>query len=388
MLSWFPSRPGCLGARRISAACLALCFHLSEDVARAAEPTATNDAEVVVDDGETSGAEEAGSKSREATPVVSDSPWAKGVSAEAQAKALRLFQRGNEWLDKRNFEEARGLYLKALAEWAHPAIHFNLVICEVRLNQPLSAHEHIKEALAFGEAPLGAELYDRALTYEQLIKGQVARLIVSTRHNKVDIRLDGEPLLSKSGSIEKVVLPGAHQLVARKEGFVTFTEDLTLVPGEPLEVDVKMISLVDATEYRRPMATWVPWTVAGAGALGVLFGVSMRGTVKSKYDLYESKLSEACADGCYEGQEPEDAGNLKPIPEDVAKLEGQAKAWDVASVVTISAGGVALATGITLMILNSPRPVRPLDRESPRGRMKVEPSLGPTGGGLDLSVIF
>ena len=107
-------------------------------------------------------------EAEEASENAVVSPWTEGVPKDAQANALSLFKRGNALLEDRKFEAAMPLFTEALESWKHPAIYFSLVVCEVNLAKPLEAYEHVKASLAYGEAPLGEEIYGQALTYPVL----------------------------------------------------------------------------------------------------------------------------------------------------------------------------------------------------------------------------
>src|SRR5690348_3534769 len=58
----------------------------------------------------------------------SQSPWVKGVSQERQAAAAVLFNEGNGYYEKAVFSKAAELYRRALEQWEHPAIHYNLAL--------------------------------------------------------------------------------------------------------------------------------------------------------------------------------------------------------------------------------------------------------------------
>src|SRR5690606_31593180 len=52
-------------------------------------------------------------------------PWAAGVSAEDQAKALELYRQGNELFEQARYLDALAKYEVALAAWDHPSIRYN-----------------------------------------------------------------------------------------------------------------------------------------------------------------------------------------------------------------------------------------------------------------------
>ena len=67
-----------------------------------------------------------------------DRPWAKGVSKERQEAAWEVFREGNALLKDSLFAKAADKYREALKSWDHPAIHYNLALALVNLDQPTS----------------------------------------------------------------------------------------------------------------------------------------------------------------------------------------------------------------------------------------------------------
>jgi|GEM_PF-698908 len=329
---------------------------------------------------------EAAPVEEEAAPRVNNSAWAEGVSPKDQEVALRLFRKGNALLDMRKFERARDFYLKAVKKWSHPSIHFNLVICEINLGLELEAYANIQEALRYEEGPLGPEVHQQALTYQRLLDGRVARLTVATEHDDIRITLDGDLILDDEGTAERVLLPGTHQVVATKKGHVTFTRKVVLVPGEPTQLDVEMVSLMEATEFKRPMDEWVPWAVTGAGVLVGIAGAGAMLVSDSKSNEYQGEVTRECRDGCWTDESGDEALS-GVISEETLALESAAKTWNTVGIATLATGGAAILAGVALVIYNSPQPVRALDRESV-ARAEFLPAVGPDGGRLDVKWSF
>ena len=102
-------------------------------------------------------------------------PWAKGVPQAKQEKAFALFRDGNSALKESLFVKAAQIYREALQSWDHPAIHYNLALALVNLDQPLETHEHLLAALKYGAAPLDSDKYEQALRYRALVEKQLAK---------------------------------------------------------------------------------------------------------------------------------------------------------------------------------------------------------------------
>lgn len=59
---------------------------------------------------------------RPAQPPEPNRPWAAGVSADQQHRALELFARANGRFAESDYVGALPLYRQALASWDHPAV--------------------------------------------------------------------------------------------------------------------------------------------------------------------------------------------------------------------------------------------------------------------------
>src|SRR5262245_49460818 len=159
----------------------------------------------------------------EAPPDRADRPWARDVSEDAQKQALLVFEEGNKLFENSEHAAALAKYREALKIWDHPAIRYNAAVALINLDQPFAANENLELALRYGEAPFNAETFQQALTYRKLLHGQLAELKVTCAEPGADVALDGTPLFTAPGEAARWLLPGAHQLVARKTGYLTAT---------------------------------------------------------------------------------------------------------------------------------------------------------------------
>jgi len=75
--------------------------------------------------------------------------WAVGVSTERQEAALAHLQEGNSLLKESLFLEAAKVYRKALSEWDHPGIHYNLALALLNLDQPVEVYQNLVAAVKF-----------------------------------------------------------------------------------------------------------------------------------------------------------------------------------------------------------------------------------------------
>src|SRR5688572_19576301 len=73
-------------------------------------------------------------------------PWAAGVSAENQRIALEKFRQANTVLNDGLWANAAKLYREALQKWDHPAIHYNLALALLNLDQPIEVYDSLQKA--------------------------------------------------------------------------------------------------------------------------------------------------------------------------------------------------------------------------------------------------
>lgn len=163
--------------------------------------------------------------------VQADRPWATGVSEPEQAIALEIYNAGNTaFLDSR-YKEALESYRQALRHWDHPAIRFNMAVCLLALDHPVEARENFERSLAFGAPALGPNAFDQALHYCELLDHQLVHLQIECDERGAEVMLDGKFLFMGPGVADKYVLPGQHQVVANKIGFLTTSGELSLSAG-------------------------------------------------------------------------------------------------------------------------------------------------------------
>jgi hypothetical protein len=201
-------------------------------------------------------------------------PWARGVAKEDQDRALALFKEGNQLFEESQHAEALAKYRAALAAWDHPAIRYNTAVALIHLNEPLDAFDNLERALVYGDQALGAETYAQALTYKKLLLGQLAELQVGCDEAGAEVMLDrGTRLFVGPGKASRRLVPGPHQLVARKAGFLTETRTVVLLPGKPLTERIVLQRIRTETKPLRKRA-WF-WTVLVGSVAVAATGVAL-----------------------------------------------------------------------------------------------------------------
>ncbi len=310
-------------------------------------------------------------------------PWAVGVSPEQEATALAIYKEGNEYFENKQYAQALAKYRKAIQAWDHPAIRFNMAVSLINLGQPVEAYDALLEALKYREAPLGSKLYADGLTYRRLLEGRLARLEVTCKEEGARITLDGQELMVGPGKASRVLLPGPHQVVASKPGFLTRSESIDLISGKAKRLELELITLKAAATTERRWKAWKPWAVVGGGAGLGLLGALLYWRAGADFDSYDSSIASLCVSGCTESE----------IPGPVSGVETRAKVENGAAIAAFGLGGVALVTGVVLVILNQPHTVPAHNIEvpppaTPASPVTVTPVLGPELTGLAASIRF
>ena len=189
-------------------------------------------------------------------PAAEAGPWAVGVTEEQKAEAKRGLEAGNAALLEGNYKVALEHYQKAIESWDHPAIRFNMVRALIYLERDVDAYDNLELALKYGEAPLEPQIYVQALDFKKLLLGKITEIEVTCKEPGARVTLDGKDLLTCPGTASRRLTAGPHQLVARKDAFLTYTREEVLLPGKKQQLAIDMVPLTEATVTRR---RWAPW---------------------------------------------------------------------------------------------------------------------------------
>jgi tetratricopeptide (TPR) repeat protein len=302
-------------------------------------------------------------------------PWAAGVSAAQQKAALSKFREGNELLNNGLFARASESYKLALTHWQHPAIHYNLALALMNVDQPIEAYESLQKAIVFGSAPLEKDKFDHAKEYMLLLEKQIAHIEVSCDKPGAKVSLDGKEVFVAPGSFKGRVRIGRHTFVAEKAGYTTRINAPFIGPGENFRIELKLYTAEELTRYnRRWQATWMPYAVLGAGVATGMLGVVLELSANASYNDYDKAVADCNVQnmGC-------------PTTTDITSIRDSGDTKRTLGFVAYGVAGAAIGAGVVLAILNRPKAyqIRPEDLQDEQGQrtVTITPVLSPTMAG-------
>ena len=342
--------------KAIGSLCVGICLALNAGNARAETPPpgagsgAGSAASTGTGSGAGSGAgttvEKAGTD--ESLQNGGDSrPWASGVTRGEQTAALQMFHDGNVQLNDGLFAKAAEKYREALKHWDHPAIHYNLALALMNLDQPIEAFESFQVSVKYGEAPLQSrDKFDHAKDYMLLLDKQIAEVEVTCNKKGAKVSVDGKEVFVAPGTFKGKVRAGKHTFVAELEKHPTRIDAPYISPGAPFRIELKLYTVAELTRYHRKwQATWMPYAVIGGGVLAGVVGGLLELAATSNYKSYDDKIA-ACNTSSMNGgcaQSPE-----------LTDLKNSGDTKKTAGFVMYGIAGAAIVTGTALWWLNRP----------------------------------
>jgi len=290
-------------------------------------------------------------------------PWAVGVSEDEQAIARALYVAGNHEITESHFTQALARYREAIRHWDNPAIRYNMAVCLINLDQPVEARDNLERSLAYGADPLGADLYAQGLTYRKLLDAQLAHVKIVCREPGAVVTLDGKLLFTAPGMADQFLLPGDHQVVATKVGFLTASKTLVLVAGKLTTDDIRpTLEVKPTTRMVRHWERWKPWAVLAGGGAMIALGAGGYAIARSSFAAYDHGIAGRCPDGC-------DAATVSGFS-DLRHTKKVAGIEQVVAFSLFSAGGAAVITGVLGLVANQPQ----VRLDSPRALPVVTPT--------------
>lgn len=288
-------------------------------------------------------------------------PWAEGVTPDEQRAALALFNEGNSLLRDAIFPKAAEKYREALTHWDHPAIHYNLALALVNLDQPIEMYHALEKAMQYGSAPIDQDKFDRAKGLKILVEKQLANVEYTIDVAGAKMVFDGKEVFTGPGTWKQMVTAGEHSVLISAKGYVTGQFSPKIAGGETDKQDFKLFTENQLLRTKRLMPGWVPITVATFGAAVVGGGVFLHQSAKNTFADYDAGVK-ACA-----ATDP--TGGCTTPPNGLFDKKTSAKTTQTIAIGAYALGGTALAAGITLFVLNRPQTYRvnPKEVEQPTG---------------------
>ncbi len=307
-------------------------------------------------------------------PAGDDKPWEKGVSPENRQAAKELTREGNQLVKEYQWASAAERYRNALKLWKHPAIHYNLAMALLNLNEPLELYRALTEAVKYGADGLGSQSkLDKAEMERKKAEGLLARVKISSKQQGVVVLLDGNQIFVGPGSYEDWVLAGSHTVRGTKPGLLARTETRKLLPGEVFDFSFQLLTSEEAIAYRRRWPVWQPWVVFGGGLAVTGAAGLLHLSARSSFRDFDQGIVD-CG-GC----NPEDVPGL-------ADKKSTGETRQLMAMIGYGVGGAALITGSVLLYLNRAESYR-IDEEGPASA-GLAPWIGPDGAGVTASYRF
>lgn len=281
-----------------------------------------------------------------------DSPWSRGVSAEDRRAARAMIREGARLYLIPLYAKAAEQYMAALRKWKHPGIYYNLALTQRNMGKESDALENLERALEYGVEGLGSKRFIEAQKQLAALKRLLGRLRVVCRTPGVEVTLDGVIIFTGPGSFEGWVKTKSHELTAKKTGYLSEARRVTVVPERPQEIELKLVTLDEATDASRRWAVWKPWAVLVTGGVLVAGAGGLHALASRNFADYDTRFQ---ALDCAKGNPPhgcmKDDPGVKPLDDQLRR----ARQEQIIAVGGYVLGGAVITTGIVLLYMNRSR---------------------------------
>jgi len=273
----------------------------------------------------------------------------KTVSKANEECALGAFHQGNDLLNNGLFPQSVARYREAINCWDHPAIHYNLALALINLDQPIEVFDQLKLAIQYGSDPVGQDKFDHAKEYLKLVAGQLADIEVSCDMKGAKIAVDGKEAFTAPGTYKAKVRVGKHTFYGEKEGYNARVTAPFIGPGETYRIELRLYTLTELTRYRCKWdcGTRTPYYVLAGGALAGIVGGVFTWLSSSSYHDFDTAVAK-CND---------DAKNMSPamgctITPTYIDMRNSGDTKRTLSYIGYGVAGAAVATGAVILWLN------------------------------------
>ncbi|WP_437878793.1 hypothetical protein [Sorangium sp. So ce513] len=334
----------------------------------------------------------------------------RAQSDQDRAAARSLATQGAEAFTSGRFDEAIDLLGRAEA-LVHAPTHLLLIArAQARLGRLVAAKETYLKILREELPPTAPAPFKRAQqdAREELaaVDPRIASLRIALEGaagRKIDVKLDGQPVPDALLGVHRPIDPGNHVVVVSPPGLAPIEQAITLADGERKEIKIPIpespVAAPSPDGAGAGQGTWggdgagVPtdpspgtperktnMLVLGGGIAAAALGVG--GVVVGSVFLAKGGATERDANalsarhGC-EGQVPVDGLECgPPVRRQIERLDADAASQKTTGVINLIAGGVLLAGGATLIVLEL------TSRPQPSSSAWIAPYVTPTGLGV------
>jgi hypothetical protein len=315
-------------------------------------------------------------------PPAGPRPWAQGVSPENQKAALVLFNEGNALLRDSIFPKAAEKYREALTHWDHPAIHYNLALALVNLDQPIEMYQALEKAMQYGPDPIDTDKFDRAKSLKITVEKTLANVEYTVEVEGAVLVFDGKEVFTGPGTWNQLITAGEHSVSVRAEGYVTTQFSTKIVGGEHAKRTIELFTEKQLLVEKRLMPAWLPFTIGGLGAVIGGGGFLLHQNAKTTFAEYDLGVRDCAA------MDP--TGGCTMPPAGLFDKKASAENKQAIAIGAYAVGGAALVAGAFLVVLNRPTYVRmkPRSQETDDDGVSLRPVISPGLTGLAASGHF
>lgn len=306
-----------------------------------------------------------------ATLAPSRAPAQTTPKSEAVALADASYKEGVRLYSEKKWQEAERAFRKAWELNPTFDVAYNLGSTEYQLGKFVEAAEYLSRAV--NDWPLldaTSGLRQTARTRLAESRAQVGALRVQVNVEGAEVIVNGKAVGKAPLKGEFFVTPGAIDVIATLDGYVTAQQSITVAKGEARDVSITLV------KKRSIVPGVVLGSVAGAALVtGIAFFASGRAKVASGADERDAILR--AGNACVQG-----ALNYDARCPDVESSAKTANTFQAAGVgLMVGAGAAALGT-VLYFVLPASSP------GSKTGGLRVLPAASPGNAGLSLSGSF
>lgn len=284
------------------------------------------------------------------------------------ATARELAIEGIDAVESGDCEKGRPL-LERAERLHHAAVHLQyLARCNVKEGKFVAATEMWRRIISEGVAPEATPAvhaaYDEAQRELPKMLPRLAKtsLVLSARYPDLVVELDGNKLPPEMVEAPQVLDPGDHALIAKARGYASFTHRWTLHEGETQQVTIHLTPSNEpgagSTNTTKDQGVQgggksdlplIGWITMGAGGVALIAGTVTWLSRNSRRDDLRAKCSS------YTGATASDTICNEPgeftTKGDYDNAKSSVESLTLATNILMIAGGVAVATGATLVLV-------------------------------------